>query len=337
MNHWLCIQLSDDRTYGGNPGYGDVLGQRYEYDSFVPNHLQVVAGDIICLRDRTKVLGIGMVDEIARSRGLKRQFRCPICGISQIKERKSQGKRFRCRKGHEFEAANEVSQPCTRYVASFRQPFLKPLHPVDAKTIRRSELRPSDQVAIARANFGLVLDHLRSAFPSIDDLMERASLAASLPSDAGVEMDFEPNVDLSSALDSRERALREIRLRRGAVAFRRKMLRRFGNQCAISGCRVVDVLEAAHIKPYRGTNDNHAANGLLLRTDLHTLFDLNLLAIEPSKLNVCIHPKLMDSEYAELHGVVVTLPRNSQGSVKLLQARWTAFLDAGGTAAMAPR
>jgi HNH endonuclease len=42
----------------------------------------------------------------------------------------------------------------------------------------------------------------------------------------------------------------------------------------------LDILEAAHISPYRGEEDNHPENGLLLRADLHTLFD---------HLNAAIH------------------------------------------------
>ena len=57
-------------------------------------------------------------------------------------------------------------------------------------------------------------------------------------------------------------------------------------RCMVSGCQLVDLLEAAHIRPYRGENDNHPSNGLLLRADLHTLFDLDLLGIDPETLLV---------------------------------------------------
>jgi len=61
------------------------------------------------------------------------------------------------------------------------------------------------------------------------------------------------------------------------------------------------VLEAAHIKPYRGEKDNHPKNGLLLRSDIHTLFDLDLLGIEPEHFRVELHPSLA-KEYGELAG-----------------------------------
>src|SRR5262245_9271658 len=68
--------------------------------------------------------------------------------------------------------------------------------------------------------------------------------------------------------------------------------------CAITGCSVRDVLEAAHIHPYRGRERNKVANGLLLRADLHTLFDCGLIAIDAATMTVIVTPSLQNSEYA---------------------------------------
>ena len=75
--------------------------------------------------------------------------------------------------------------------------------------------------------------------------------------------------------DERERLFRQIRARRGQRVFREKLRARYGDRCAVCGCNVLDVLEAAHIRPYRGDLDNHVENGLLLR---HTQFDLDLIS-----------------------------------------------------------
>jgi predicted restriction endonuclease len=72
---------------------------------------------------------------------------------------------------------------------------------------------------------------------------------------------------------------------------------------------VSDVLDAAHILPYRGKQTNHVSNGLLLRTDLHTLFDLGLLAIDAKSLKVWIAGGLRDTEYGKLHGRKLRQPR----------------------------
>lgn len=108
--------------------------------------------------------------------------------------------------------------------------------------------------------------------------------------------------------DARRRTLSAIVQRQGQGQFRSELLRAYGGQCAISMCSVADVLEAAHIIPYQGPRTNHVNNGLLLRTDLHTLFDLNLLSIEPRSKLVIIAPPLRFSEYGALHEKPLRLP-----------------------------
>ena len=65
----------------------------------------------------------------------------------------------------------------------------------------------------------------------------------------------------------------------------------------------MDIVEAAHIWPYRGRDDNHPDNGLLLRADLHTLFDLDLMGIEPDSLETRLHPTAGNAGYREFDGV----------------------------------
>lgn len=109
--------------------------------------------------------------------------------------------------------------------------------------------------------------------------------------------DYQPSDD-----DTRRLALRQIWERQGQADFRRNLLRRYGTRCMISGSTIDRIIDAAHIRPYRGESDNHEENGLLLRTDLHALYDLGLLGIEPVTLKIRLHPSLRRSEYGELHG-----------------------------------
>jgi putative restriction endonuclease len=64
-------------------------------------------------------------------------------------------------------------------------------------------------------------------------------------------------------------------------------------------------LEAAYIRPYRGEPDNHSDNDLLLRADIHTLFDLDLVGIEPQSITVHFHPAVKEGEYKDLEGRVL--------------------------------
>jgi putative restriction endonuclease len=84
-------------------------------------------------------------------------------------------------------------------------------------------------------------------------------------------------------------------------------------------------LEAAHIRPYRGFLDNHVENGLLLRADLHTLFDLDLIGIEPFTLTVHLNPAVSRGEYQRLHGCALSCSDGNRPSQEALLMRWEAF------------
>jgi hypothetical protein len=117
-------------------------------------------------------------------------------------------------------------------------------------------------------------------------------LSATLPLEAtdivneGIEGD-EFRIKLG---DQRLRVVREIVQRQGSQKFRNSLRRRYGDKCLVTGCSVLPLLEAAHIKEYRVEDDNNAQNGLLLRADIHTLFDLDLLGIDSRTLRVELHP-----------------------------------------------
>lgn len=125
--------------------------------------------------------------------------------------------------------------------------------------------------------------------------------------------------------DAREIAFQAIRIRRGQEKFRNDLIQAYGPACMMTNCDVLSVIEAAHIKPYRGVGHNHLSNGLLLRADIHTLYDLNLIAIQPETLKVAIHSRLEGSEYQELHGKPLRLPKGIAPDPGVLKDRWTEF------------
>ncbi len=124
--------------------------------------------------------------------------------------------------------------------------------------------------------------------------------------------------------DRRQVVMRQIRLRRGQHQFRQALRMRYGDQCMITGCQLLDIIEAAHISPYRGDNDNHLENGLLLRTDLHTLFDLDLLGINPESLQVQFHPAALATGYDIFEGKLL-LYSKVKPSRAALETRWKLF------------
>jgi hypothetical protein len=102
--------------------------------------------------------------------------------------------------------------------------------------------------------------------------------------------------------DQRQRTMREIVERRGQQSFRRKLIEEHHGRCVVTGCDAVAALEAAHIIPYLGPQSDHVSNGLLLRADIHTLFDLDLIRIHPESLKVVLAPPLRGTCYGEIEG-----------------------------------
>ena len=125
-------------------------------------------------------------------------------------------------------------------------------------------------------------------------------------------------------IDRRLLVERQIRARRGQRQFRNSLRGRYGDRCLVTGCVVLAVLEAAHISPYRGANDNHPQNGLLLRSDIHTLFDLDLLGIEPEQLLVELHPGLA-KEYGGLVSTKLGFKNKSRPSEEAIKQRYKQF------------
>jgi putative restriction endonuclease len=123
------------------------------------------------------------------------------------------------------------------------------------------------------------------------------------------------------------RVLAEITRRRGQGVFRKKLLEAYRGRCCISGCLDQPVLDAAHIIPYSQTVSNEVSNGLILRTDLHTLFDEDLLGIDPSTMTVYLSDLITDPEYLRLVGTKVQIPQESrlQPSNESLTQRWFEF------------
>lgn len=129
---------------------------------------------------------------------------------------------------------------------------------------------------------------------------------------------------IPDSIDMRQIVQRQIRVRRGQQQFREALCERYEDRCVVTGSEVLSILEAAHINQYRCENDNHPDNGLLLRTDIHTLFDLDLLGIEPSQLRVELHPEI-EKEYQHLKGKLILCQAGIRPSQKALEIRYQLF------------
>jgi hypothetical protein len=131
----------------------------------------------------------------------------------------------------------------------------------------------------------------------------------------------------ASLKDEREKKLREIVERRGQPDFRNKLIAAYSGRCTVTGCDAVAALEAAHIVPYTGPQSNHVTNGLLLRADIHTLFDLNLIGVDPKTMAICVAQAMKATVYAELEGKKLLLPVNATDipNGDALTQRWECY------------
>jgi putative restriction endonuclease len=105
-----------------------------------------------------------------------------------------------------------------------------------------------------------------------------------------------------------------IRPRLGQGAFRVSVTSVYQHRCVVTGERTLPILDAAHIRPYEEGGEHDVTNGLLLRTDIHRLFDKGYVTIShDGKFEVGQRLKA-DFEngrhYYAMHGQPVASPRD---------------------------
>lgn len=104
------------------------------------------------------------------------------------------------------------------------------------------------------------------------------------------------------------------KVRLGQGAFRVMVTDAYARKCAITGEKTLPVLEAAHIKPYAVSGPHFISNGLLLRSDIHKLFDNGYITIT-NDLKVEVSKRIKEEyengrEYYQYHGKsLVILPQ----------------------------
>ncbi len=145
---------------------------------------------------------------------------------------------------------------------------------------------------------------------------------------AGDLSSFGPKLHLlPSSIAGLEPLLREVQRRLGQSKFRLDLLRAYMSKCAVTGCNALEALEAAHIKPYSASQSNLTSNGLLLRAGIHTLFDKNLIGINPESGSVVLAQSLVNTEYQAWNYKTICHPIHSKDKPDKysLEERWKVF------------
>jgi hypothetical protein len=291
---WLLLAVGDDRGHGGNAGYDDQVDAYYSWDDKVPNHKSVRVGDVVALWDRVRLLGVSVVEAIEVVEGFKAQFRCVRCRSTRLRPRKTVIPRYRCAKCRaQFDEPDIDVVPVMLYTERHDAawtPLPGVLRADELRALATHEgdinsIRPLDWSAFQQAlsDRGAQRAVARVGVRALDDSW----------ADPG-------GVRLGSA-DGFAHSV--VRVRRGQQRFRDRLLARQGSHCAFTGAAPERVLEAGHLYSYAQLGTHHEHGGLMLRRDIHRLFDDGLLAVSPQDLRVDVSDELSSfPQYASLHG-----------------------------------
>jgi hypothetical protein len=130
-------------------------------------------------------------------------------------------------------------------------------------------------------------------------VLDQHATAISAPPVASTSADYPPD-----DLEQRAARFAQIAVRTQQAAFRLRVFRAHHGRCAISGCAIPEALEAAHLlgREWR-QGHNEASDGILLRRDLHTLYDCGLLRI--SEAGIVELDERAYGHYSDLAGLPV--------------------------------
>ena len=283
VSAWLLMTVGQNRQHGGNGGYDDQADVYYTWDSTVPNHAQIKVGDPIAIWDKDRLLGMSIVEEIERETKEKLLFKCPHCGKAGIKQRTTKSPRFKCYKcSGVFETPNTHTVRIVEYRSRHDAAWTPLEGLLPASDLRRLCEAPKSQLSMRLLRWEAFQEAVSSkgAERAVNRVIRRAP-------------DFAfPKGHL----------LEIVRVRRGQRQFREHLLRAQGETCAFTGEAPARVLEAGHLYSYAELGVHHEHGGLLLRRDVHRLFDDGSLAVEPASLRVDVSKSLEPfPQYASLH------------------------------------
>lgn len=117
----------------------------------------------------------------------------------------------------------------------------------------------------------------------------------------------------------------KVRLKQGA--FRVMVTDAYQRRCAVSGEKALPVLQAAHIRPVSDGGLNRLDNGLLLRSDVHTLFDRGYITVTPEHRVLVAARSLKEDydngePYVPFHGTFIHMPHSPSERPLAEQLAW---------------
>lgn len=299
---WLLM------TSAGGAAYNDQLGIEYVYDSQVQNHKNVRPGDPIALWDGTTLLGISVVEEIDDVRTTKTMLRCPTCTKTRVIPPTERRSTFRCANcTATFDVPETDTIVVTRYTARYDAAWTALDGLLGRDEIRSFVLKPGSFNSIREIDWPAFQQALTgtTAERAVQRVVGRTG-------DVTWGSASEPRLELVHGF---RHSL--VRVRRGQEKFREHIFSSQGNVCAFTGAAPSRVLEAGHLYSYAQLGEHVEHGGLMLRRDIHRLFDDGLLSVDPGRLRIDVGPELAEyPQYQRLHG------QELEVSVRERQVEW---------------
>jgi len=142
----------------------------------------------------------------------------------------------------------------------------------------------------------------RALYDAVAERLQRQQAVAALPG----TRDF-----INAARTGRPRL---VTPRLGQGTFRALVTEAYARRCAITGEKTLPVLEAAHVKPYAKGGEHALRNGLLLRSDLHKLYDQGYVTVDPDDRALIVSPRIREEfengrHYYALEGQRIATPQ----------------------------
>ena len=289
------MAVGENRQYGGNTGYDDQADVYYSWDSTVNTAANIQVGDSVALWDKERLLGLSVIEAIDTEQEVKVLRRCanPSCGRSNINERRTLIPRFRCQNcGFEFDNPATEYVKVTKYTSRHDAAWTPLEGTLTGDELRTLCISPRSQLSMRQLDweaFGAALA-TQGGKHALQRVADRAPDLV-FPTADDLHIDF-PQGHVKSM----------VRVRRGQRKFRDHLLKWQGARCAFTGDAPVRVLDAGHLYSYAKLGEHHEHGGLLLRRDIHRLFDDGSLAIDPTSLKVDVAGDLESyPQYARLH------------------------------------
>ncbi|MET9483515.1 HNH endonuclease [Streptomyces sp. NPDC006638] len=267
------------------------------------NSGNVAVNDLIALWDGEFLLGVSVIEDIETGTGEKDIPFCPSCKKADVAARKTMTPVYKC---WNTDCKAEFDEPGWKHkhVKTFRSRheagWIDARGTLTAPELRALCVKPASQNSLRELradDFHHALTHSGTPLPlRILDTTQ----------------------DVIAGGHSKVTA----RARKGQVAFRKAQLSLFGEMCAFTGPAPAQALEAAHLYSYAANSTHHKYGGLLLRRDLHRLFDLGLIAVNPTTKVLDVSADLAAfPEYTKLHGQSVTVQLTTS-HIKWLTVHW---------------